>query len=629
MKKSLFALCTCALLFAACQQEVPPVPAEVVVEKTEYQIPIEGTEDLVVTFSSNKSWTAALSETVKWLIISPSSGDAGENCEIHVIAIATEEFDGRSVNLVITAEDASATITFTQGQVDNCELVTTSQDFDEKGGEAVVTVKTNIDWSVTVPEDAASWVHAVETKAYGEQSLKFKVDAYDEIGGTRTAVLKVEAGKSSADFTIKQTGAEALFEIVYNESDLEVAKEGDSFEVKFDTNCEYEVEVEGTGLSFVHEGDTYTFTMAKAAWSSREAYIYVTVPTIQLPVLDDEGNPTGETEDYWDYLVVSQEGYAEVSYVSDITSYIDSTTVSVATTGEYVLVASGKSVHAYNKATGEHLTPVEAGVYSIANDDAGNIVAVVGDTDDFMIMAAPAASAADPNTYVVLNTCHNDIYGYGLDNMTVRGDILNGDAVVTFCSAGAPTYGGATVLAFFDYSGGKFLGDGETYSDYVTCTQITADVWNSKTICAINVGAKSDSGVYYSGYDGQYSLWYNPTTSAVNWVETIKGFGSWASAITAMDIVTLAGKDYLIALEMTLFPYPAVSWGSPSVIHIIDITTPTEPVLVDSISYYTENAMADYRTNAIQAEVVDNTIELYIADFNYNSLIKVKLPAID
>ena len=566
MKKSLFALCACALFFAACKPEVPPVPAEIVVEQNEYQIPVAGAEDLVVKFSSNKNWTAALSESVKWLIISPSSGDAGENCEIHLIATATEEFDARSVDLVITAEQVQATVTITQGQVDNCTLVTTSQDFDAKGGEAVITVKTNIEWTVTVPEDAASWVHAVDTKAYGEQSRKFTVDPFYEIGDTtRTAVLTVKAGDESATYTITQTGL--TYELVSPSAEFDKNGGTESIEVNTNAEIDWSVVIPEDAKSWIHLGEKVGNTVNVTVDpygeidGEREAELSIVAQDIKPLVFTVYQN--GPSSHLW-----------HINPSVDLEGFDPTVKSSISSLGENLLVSNGTKVYVLNALTGEVVNkialPEGMCVDRLIADDAGNLLASVdvGYQVDFVIYKVDINNlTAEP--FITYNT--GNYYSTGTGNIRVSGDITKQAEIVA-------TVSGSGACIVWHVTGGV------PSTWYYANTPYAADYVH--TSCTAPAGPSIEDGLYFIGYGGDYNLYYLdtfvPDKTENVWTTAYVTGSTWMENYNCIDVAEFNGTQYVGIVAGCHFNYDATD------VYILDATDKTalEPVIhVDCDSY--------------------------------------------
>ena len=308
---------------------------------------------------------------------------------------------------------------------------------------------------------------------------------------------------------------------------------------------------------------------------------------------------------------------------------------SVAVVGDKLAVANGSTVVLFNKADGAFDRDLQVeGVWAITNDDAGNVLVITGDgayptaenpnPAGMTFSVAPASSFTDTNTWVTINTYKNNIYGNEIDNPTVRGNLLKGDAVITMASSGPTTYS-----VFFQFKDGKLMtASGEEselgqYTDRVSCPEKSDAVYKAKLMAYICVSNKFNEGVLFSGYDGNYSLFYNPSTVRENWTTTGLVYGTWASAISYADIVEFEGKTLYIGLQMTLFPQYAMA----SAIDVVDITDISAPQHLAEISY-SNPAEGVYNTAVLQCEKDGDNLAIYIVDGNQQSIAKLVLQPI-
>ena len=198
-----------AIAAISCQKE-PVVPA-ITFDKAgqEIYIETEGTEGLELKFNSNVDWTAEVTGG-SWVVVSPKSGVAGD-ASIRIIAEENATKENRTATLKITAQTAVAEATLIQYQLDAFELVENAAEFDENGGTATIKVMTNVDFKVTIPEDAKSWLTAVGSKAYGEKTYAISVAALNELDASRSAEITVAAaGFETLTYTISQVGPKSL-----------------------------------------------------------------------------------------------------------------------------------------------------------------------------------------------------------------------------------------------------------------------------------------------------------------------------------------------------------------------------------------------------------------------------------
>lgn len=206
MKKLFLIFAAAAFALVACEKEPadnggdngktnPPEP-----EKTEFKI----SSDLVVNlgkdsametikFTAPAAWTAEVEyagEAKDYVVLSKTSGEAGENeVKVTVQSLPEEEF-GRYFFINVKCGNDAGKLTFYQGSV-----FVVSDDWFEfglDGGKAEFTVVSNMEYEVTTYADAFPWAGATFDKASGKGSFTIgKSDSYD----ARTAYMKFVISK--------------------------------------------------------------------------------------------------------------------------------------------------------------------------------------------------------------------------------------------------------------------------------------------------------------------------------------------------------------------------------------------------------------------------------------------------
>ncbi len=490
------------------------------------------------------------------------------------------------------------------------------------GGIYTVTFESNVAWTAEVNADKEIASINVTSGTAEEGKVKLTVQPLKEENATRyiTVSITPEGGKAvSALFT--QSGPYVPYFKVSEES-LSFKKEGGTATFTIDTNIEYEVGDPTIGTCTIADG-TATVTMpATTLWSSRSDRIKFTLPDIQVDVLDDEGNPTGETEAKVVRVSVAQEGYGSTSYATEFSEAVfASTSYSTAFAGDILLVANGSDkIYAYDKATGAFKQEIQAvaNVTGICNDDAGNIVLMTGGAygegaDPMVTYFIPAGTPFDASTYKAGFECNNQFYGMGYDNISANGNVLEGDALIEVFSA-AGSYN-----VCFALKDGKRADDGQ-YTDYVTITTKNT-IWGSKWAVARHLSADINGGLYFAGYVDNYELFYNPSMSSANWTIGCESGGAWTDGIVSMEFAEFNGHKYLVAYSYSFFV------GYPSYIVLFNIDTPATPVLVDRFPVLAFEG-AGSKSADISVEVVNGSLEVYIADGTQKAVIKCVLPEI-
>ena len=125
---------------------------------------------------------------------------------------------------------------------------------EAKGGTVVVTVSTNLEYSVVIPEEAQSWLSVADTRAYRQEQVTFVVSENE--GKERQAKIELldSIGKALQSFTIKQLTGHKFDIDGKNEYTLESA--GGTVEIDIQTNFEYTVEIPTEAQSWLQLADT-------------------------------------------------------------------------------------------------------------------------------------------------------------------------------------------------------------------------------------------------------------------------------------------------------------------------------------------------------------------------------------
>ena len=562
MKKSILVLCACALVFAACKEEVPVVPAEITLaQKTEYQVPLAGTENLVIPFTSSKSWTASLKTPVDWVTISPKSGDAGE-CEITVLVSATKDYESREAVIVIKSEDQTAEVTLVQGQVDNCTLLTKDgAEFDNEGGEATITVKTNIDWFVIVPEEDQNWIHLVQTKAYADESVKVKVDPYLEIRGERSSVLYVVCGDESARYTVKQTGP--VFELVNTSAVLD--ENGGPVKIDINTNAKMD----------------WTFTIPEDAQSwihlGEKAEKSVTVNVDSFMELDGERDAVLKVTVNEEELefTVSQTGPSSLLWFVHPTEALEgfdpSIKSSLANIGENLIVSNGSKVYVLNALTGEVVNKIDLpeGMYveRLISDDAGNLLASVDAASGDLVIYKVDINNLTAEPFITYNTANLWVDNAG--NIRVSGDITKNAEIVA-----------TTSMGFFLV---WHVVDGVPSTWYYGNTPYYS--WYLQDCCTAPAGPSIDDGLYFIAYgaDSNYNLYYLntfvPDSEENAWALAFETGAAGNEDFNSIDVAEYKGTQYVGFVASSHFTY------SDSEIYVLDATNKNSMELVMDIPF--------------------------------------------
>ncbi|MGM9791255.1 MAG: BACON domain-containing protein [Candidatus Cryptobacteroides sp.] len=470
-----------------------------------------------------------------------------------------------------------------------------------EGGTFTVEFEANVAWTAEL--DVKSDVAALNIKSGTpeDQKVKVSIQKNDVENVDRTITLTLLAdGVEPVKVVFKQASVYVPY-FTLSSTDVAVGAEGGSVEIEVTTNCEYGIEPYEAQDWLTLGGDANKIVLtavANGTYNLRYAAYLVTVPAIQVPVVDEEtGEETGDTAPYSVNIWFWQSGQASLEWASriDTVTYNGSSNLSMAIADGKIYVCNTKDVYCHSLTDGSLSAGLglgEFGIKSITNDDAGNVIVATGggwynaeaggDPDYLNIGVLPASDPLnfDKMNMVIMYT--NGFYGLGLDNVRATGDCYSGDGVITLATVAGE---GDAFCVAWQIKGGKAVdlnGDPsldenyETkYTDYVTITYNSSAIWNANNIVTMALSDKLSDGVLEIGYDGIYALRYNPSMSVSAWTDVLATGSSWAEGYNALDVIEWNGHRYCAFIGMAYFP----NWGMPSYLWLVNIDDINNPVV--------------------------------------------------
>ena len=264
--KKLFTILAVAIGFILCgctESEVDAPPQFEFAEGTNLTPEINPAGGRIsFSFYSPSDWWVTTSDS--WLSVSPEYGEAGDS-SFTVSASANREDDSRTGTIKIRYDY--------QGVQESCELTVTQKKDDVlyinsqseyyigvAGGEIAVNITTNIDYTVSIPSSAQSWLKLVttDTRALRNETLRFAVsrnDSYD----TREAVVKLLDKNRNAveSFTVTQS-CDDLFNS-NPQKDYSIGFEGGNVGIVIETNMDYTVRIPSSAQSWIKLDNTRAY----------------------------------------------------------------------------------------------------------------------------------------------------------------------------------------------------------------------------------------------------------------------------------------------------------------------------------------------------------------------------------
>lgn len=618
MKKTLLFLGAAAMLFAACSKEEDPFLT--LSSESEVTVAAAGGQ-ATVSFSTNQDWTAQISDKTV-ATISPAAGQPGD-ASIKVTFLKNDNLDSRSAYLTITAGTETAKVTFTQLQKN---AITTEgyYEVDYKAQDLELAISSNAEYTITPDVD---WITVSQTKGMVDYTAVLSI-AENRVQEEREGTVKITADGVEQEVTILQGAFEPVLYMEYDRTSF--LQQGESITFTVIANVEYELEdPEYDWCTLTKDGDTYTAT-ATANNSYNIRYAYFTAVTDEFTVWEDydwDGEPDTEVPGYAT-MSIEQESLQSFDWFNDLPSQlVDAVDVSVekneysmALSGNNLFVATGVSVNVINAQNGSYVKAIDLGttVKTLASDNAGNVVVETGggSGEVFEIRAYTAENFLAAGEYTTVYSGINEITGYGLTNVTVTGNVFEGEAVVNLVSA----YGAADSITsmFPTCTYALQLNNGVVTDSVSFLVPAGTEIWRSNDIVVKFLTGNINGGVFYMGYGADYDLHYNAGIDYDGWQSVLSSGSEWAEGYNAMDMIEWQGHKYLAFIGQGFFP----SWGMPSYLWIVNVDDPTNPEVLSQCAYYGPGCDLTYiySNTEVVLDVVGEDLVAYVIDGEQGSI---------
>lgn len=208
-----------------------------------------------VVFHCNRRWSAAFvnDRASDWCSISGTEGRGG-TVTVIVRVRQNVEFDERSASIVFTCDDVTRPLLVTQKQKDALFLSSNRVEMTYEGGDFELPFRTNVDYKITVSEDASSWITLERTKGLSSHSAYFTVAANKTLTPRQGDVIATSsAGKEV--LTVYQAGEKPTLVLGYHEYVNMSARET---VLSFDVESNLDVYYTLHDGSWIHEEKTKT-----------------------------------------------------------------------------------------------------------------------------------------------------------------------------------------------------------------------------------------------------------------------------------------------------------------------------------------------------------------------------------
>ena len=215
------------------------------VTKNKFDIPQEG-GDFTIEIQSNISYEIQIdSDSQSWISEAPKSKTL--TTYTHTFSVEsnpnTTKRDG-SVE-IIGSNGKTETVNIYQAQKDELVLSKSEETVSAKGGEVRVQLRSNVDYEVIMPENT-DWVEQIQSNKADE--LIFNVKPNSE---TMTRDAKITIKDKNSDLSQIFTIVQVVGSIILEETYFEVSASGDTLDVIFTPDVDYEIIMDETNSSWV------------------------------------------------------------------------------------------------------------------------------------------------------------------------------------------------------------------------------------------------------------------------------------------------------------------------------------------------------------------------------------------
>lgn len=220
--------------------------------------------DLALTFSSSAGtasvdleatgkWTAAfVNDRAKdWCSLSSSGGKRGR-ATVTVSVLENPDYDQRSATIVFSSGDVNRSVVVTQKQKDAILVTSNRIDVGAAGGQVTVEVKANVEFGISISEEAKSWIKPLETRALSTSLLSFAVDANDSLE-KREGTITITGSAGQEIVKVYQEGDSPR--IVPGKNHYELSCEAQEISIDVRHNIDVTMEIP-KGCSWVTESKT-------------------------------------------------------------------------------------------------------------------------------------------------------------------------------------------------------------------------------------------------------------------------------------------------------------------------------------------------------------------------------------
>ena len=236
-----------------------------------------------VNVETNTDYFVSIPDDAKnWISVVESRASRNETISL---SVSENGIDARSAIVYLNNKNGEqlAKVQISQKGEDPCFNVKNGStvEVESKGGTVDLKFETNIEYSVSIPEEAQSWISVVESRAIRQETVTLSISENDIDARSAFIYLIDKKGEQLAKVQISQKGEDPCFN-VKNASTVEVESKGGTVDLKFETNIEYSVSIPEEAQSWISvvesraiRQETVTLSISENGIDARSAFIYL------------------------------------------------------------------------------------------------------------------------------------------------------------------------------------------------------------------------------------------------------------------------------------------------------------------------------------------------------------------
>lgn len=220
-----------------------------------------------IVFSTNVSWSMSFDRFQGWCTLSQEKGEAGTQ-HVKIKAVDNTTYDDRVAEITILAGDSARHFMVFQNSKEALVLSQKVFDVNTEEQDIIISVKTNVDYSVTIKD--ASWIkeEVVQTRGLTENVIKLHVsenEGYEDRIGE--VIVSSKDGVHSELVTVTQRAKDI---IILDDNVFTFDESGGEFTVGVTSNVDYYVQIWCDWITEIKENTTRSLLTSHRTFKVKE-----------------------------------------------------------------------------------------------------------------------------------------------------------------------------------------------------------------------------------------------------------------------------------------------------------------------------------------------------------------------